>query len=233
MAKLLENWGKAQKNVLWGWVVLAASSFFFIFLSLQLVSADWCVLQQGKLIVRFVVLLLTDTRIPCSTTHFLLKWARWQNLDAFHWVLCTIANWVWGGLSKSGSFLWKRAFLSNTIIKTCVSINCLTVQSVVRAEENVCPGETETKDDVWGCLAPNMKGLHGWLGVRRRRKPTFQRGQPHSCKKEQILTLADAGVWFVASHLLLGFGFLPAGPSTGLGRQIVWCVHSVLFQVFK
>lgn len=147
---------------------------FFIFLSLQLVSADWCVLQQGKLIVRFVVLLLTDTRIPCSTTHFLLKWARWQNLDAFHWVLCTTANWLWGGLSKSGSFLWKRAFLSNTIIKTCVSINCLTVQSVVRAEENVCPGETETKDDVWGCLAPNMQGLHGWFGVRRRRSPHFR-----------------------------------------------------------
>lgn len=138
MAKLLENRGKAQKNVLWGWVVLAASSFF----PLQLVSADWDILQQGKLIFKFVVLLLTDTRIPCSTTRFLLKWVRWQKLCVFHWVLCIIANWLWEGLCKPGSSLWKRAFPSKLTIKICAFISCLIEHNAVWAEEN---GETEAK----------------------------------------------------------------------------------------
>lgn len=69
MAKLLEK----HRKMSFGAELFLLLLLFFIFLSLQLVSADWCVLQQGKLIVRFVVLLLTDTRIPCSTTHFLLS----------------------------------------------------------------------------------------------------------------------------------------------------------------
>lgn len=63
----------------------------FFFFPLQLVSADWDALQQGKFIFNFVILLLTYTRIPCSTTHLLLKQMRQQNLHVFHQVLCTIS----------------------------------------------------------------------------------------------------------------------------------------------
>lgn len=70
MAKLLENSGKVQKNVLWGRAVVDA---FFFFLPLQLVSADWNVLQQGKLIFSFVILLLSGTRGTLQHHSFPIK----------------------------------------------------------------------------------------------------------------------------------------------------------------
>lgn len=58
MAKLLENSGKVQKNVLWAELFLLP-----LFFPLQLVSADSDVLQQGKLTFSFVILLLTDATL--------------------------------------------------------------------------------------------------------------------------------------------------------------------------
>lgn len=116
MAKWLENSEKVQKNVLWVWTILAASFF-----SLQLVSADWNVLQQGKLIFNLVLLPLTDAWIPGSAMRFLIKQMRQQNLQTFHRVLCTISL----GDSKTNRLLWEDLMKKDLTEKCCFLIGRL------------------------------------------------------------------------------------------------------------
>lgn len=70
---------KKGRKMFCGSELFLLASFF----PLQLPSADRDVLQRGKLIFGVVFLLFTDARLPCSTTCFLLKQTRQQNLQAF------------------------------------------------------------------------------------------------------------------------------------------------------